>query len=205
MHVRHFRELATKLSGLQRENAELMKYFSVKIQMLCKMALRDCCMELEGSVEGVERAALSTNPVGYLEIHRAIPKHVAWKYQQVCSSSEESIIKIFLAIVPNLIQSIKEIFVDKNISEVQNGLRGLSKHTLEPFLSSVRDAEKNIRIRQLVWVVCEILERLCLENCGKQPTTEIVSWSETLAIPSMLSFLKPFFQNHKQGIRLHKR
>ena len=94
MHVRHLRELATKLSGLQRENAESMNYFTVKIQTLCKMALRDCCMELEGSVEGVERAALSTNPVGYLEIHRAIPKDIAQKYQQVCSSSEESIIKI---------------------------------------------------------------------------------------------------------------
>ena len=205
MHVRHLRELATKLSGLQCENAELMNYFTVKIQTLCKMALRDCCMELEGSVEGVERAALSTNPVGYLEIHRAIPKDIAQKYQQVCSSSEESIIKIFLAIVPNLIQSIKEIFVDENISEEQNGLRGLAEDTLEQFLSNVRDAEKNIRIRQLVRVVCRILERLCLENCGKQPTTKIVNWGETLAIPSMLSFLEPFSQNHKQGIRLHKR
>ena len=205
MHVRHLRELATKLSGLQRENAELMKYFSVKIQTLCKMALRDCCMEKENSVEGIERAALSTNPVGYLEIHRAIPKDIAQKYKQVCSSSEESIIKIFLAIVPNLIQSIKEIFVDENISEVQNGLRGLSEETLERFLPSLRDAEKNIRIRQLVCIVCEILERLCLENCGKQPTTEIVRWSETLAISSMLSFLKLFFQNHEQGIRLYKR
>ena len=205
MHVRHLRELATKLSGLQRENAELMKYFSVKIQTLCKMALRDCCMEKEDSVEGIERVVLYTNPVGYLEIHRAIPKDIAQKYQQVCSSSEESIIKIFLAIVPNLIQSIKEIFADKSISEEQNGLRGLSEDTLEQFLSNVRDAEKNRRIRQLVCVVCEILEGLCLENCGKQPTTEIANWGETLAIPPMLSFLKPFFQNHKQGIRLHKR
>ena len=64
MHDRHLRELATKLSGLQRENAELMNYFSVKIQTLCKMALRDCCMEKENSVEGVERAALYTNPEG---------------------------------------------------------------------------------------------------------------------------------------------
>ena len=139
MHVRHLRELATKLSGLQRENAELMKYFSVKIQTLCKMALRDCCMEKENSVEGVERAALSTNPVRHLEIHRAIPKDIAQKYQQVCSSSEESIIKIFLAIVPNLIQNIKEIFVDENISEVQNGLRGLSEvHIRTVFATSSR-------------------------------------------------------------------
>ena len=205
MHVRNLRELATKLLGLQRENAELMNYFSVKIQTLCTMALRDCCMEKENSVEGVERVALYTNPEVYLEIHRAIPKDIAQKYQQVCSSSEGSIIKIFLAIVPNLIQSIKEIFADENISEEQNGLRGLSEDTLEQFLSNVRDAEKNIRIRQLACVVCEILERLCLENCGKQPTTEIVNWGDTLAIPPMLSFLKPFFQNHKQGIRLHKR
>ena len=76
---------------------------------------------------------------------------------------------------------------------------------MEQFLPSLRDAEKNIRNPKLVCVVCEILERLCLENCGKQPTTEIVRWSETLAIPSMLSFLKLFFQNHEQGIRLDKR
>ena len=205
MHVSHLKELATKISGLQFENAELMKYFSVKVQTLCKVVLRDCCIELEGSVEGVERAALSTNPVGYLEIHRAINKDIARKYHRVCSSSEESIIKIFLAIVPNLIQSVKKIFVDENISEAQNGLRGLPEDRLEQFLSNVRDAEKNVRIRQLVCVVCEILEQLCLENCGKQPTTEIISWGATLAIPSMLSFLKHFFQHHQQGIRLHKR
>ena len=205
MHVSHLKELATKISGLQFENAELMKYFSVEIQTLCKVVLRDCCIELERSVEGVKRAALSKNPVGYLEIHRAIPKDIARKYQQLCSSSEESIIKIFLTIVPNLIQSVKEIFVDENTSEVQNGLRGLSEGRLEQFLSNVRDAEKNLRIRKLVCVVCEILERLCLENCGKQPTTEILDWGETLAISSMLSFLKLFFQNHEQGIRLHKR
>ena len=205
MHVRHLRELATKISGLQFENAELMKYFSVKVQTLCKVVLTDCCIELEGSVEGVKRAALSTNPVGYLEIHRAIPKDIARKYQQVCSPSEESIIKTFRAIVPNLIQSVKEIFVDENISEVQNGLRGLSENRLEQFLSNVRDAEKNIRTQQLVCTVCEILEQLCLENCGKQPATEIENWGATLAIPSMLSFLKLFFQHHEQGIRLHKR
>ena len=205
MHVSHLRELATKISGLQFENAELMKYFSVKVQTLCKVVLRDFCMELEGSVEGVERAALSPNPLGYLENHRAIPKDIARKYHQLCSSSEESIIKVFLAIVPNLIQSVKEIFVDENISEAQNGLRGLPEDRLEQFLSNVRDAEKNVRTRQLVCVVCEILEQLCLENCGKQPTTEIISWGATLAIPSMLSFLKHFFQHHQQGIRLHKR
>ena len=205
MHVRLLRELATKISGLQFENAELMKYFSVKVQTLCKVVLRDCCIELEGSVVGVERAALSTNPVGYLEIRRAIPKDIARKYHQVCSSSEESIIKIFLAIVPNLIQSVKKIFVDESISEVQNGFRGLPEERLEQFLSNVRDAEKDLRIRQLACVVCEILEQLCLENCGKQPTTEIVSWGATLAIPSMLSFLKLFFLDQKQGIKLHKR
>ena len=86
-----------------------------------------------------------------------------------------------------------------------DSVRWLSEDRLEQFLSNVRDAEKNIRIRQLVCVVCENLERLCLENCDKQPTTEIVNWGETLEISPMLSFLKPFFQNHKQGIRMHKR
>ena len=72
-------------------------------------------------------------------------------------------------------------------------------------MSNVRDAEKNTRTQQLVCAVCEILEQLCLENCGKQPTTEIENWGATLAIPSMLSFLKLFFQHTGKGIRLHKR
>ena len=101
---------------------------------------------------------------------------------------------------------LRKIFVDENISEAQNGLRGLPEDRLEQFLSNVRDAEKNVRIRQLVCVVCEILEQLCLENCGKQPTTEIISWGANVwQFRPCWAFWSIFFQHHQQGIRLHKR
>ena len=207
MHVRHLRELAAKISGLQWENADLMKFFSSKIQTLCKAVLRDCCIELEDSAEDVERAASTTNHASYLEIRRPLPKDidVARKYQVVCSSPTESATKTFLAIVSNLIQDIKEIFVFRGISDVQNGLRGLPKETVEKFVFNVHCAEKNNQIRRLVCEVCRILEMLCLKNCGDLPTSEIEKWGENLSILSMLQFLKPFFQLCPQDIRLHKR
>ena len=210
MHVRHLRDLATKISGLQHVNAELTKYFSGKIQTLCKIVLRDCCIELEGSRERVERAASSssTNLIGYLEnleMQRRISKEISRNYQRICSSSAECIIKTFLETLPCLIQTIKEIFSDEMFSEQQNGLRGLSEETLEQFVSNIRDAERNNRIRQLVCEVCKILEQLCLENCRQQPAADIEKWGNSLAILSMLDFLRPFFQNFVQGVRLHKR
>ena len=203
MHIRHVRELSTKI--IHCKNAKFMKHFAFRISTLCKTVLRDCCIQLEGCESGVERAASAKKHAGYLEIHRAIPKDIALKYQQLCSSSEESIIKIFLTVVPHLIQSIKEIFVDKGISEVQNGLRGLSEERLEQFLSKVRDAEQSNKIRRLVCALCEILALLCMENCGKTPASEIVKWREGLGILVMLEFLKHFFQHCEQDVRLHKR
>lgn len=203
MHIRHVKELSTKITHCK--NVESMKYFVFKISTLCKTVLRDCCIQLEGCESGIERAALAKNHAVYLEIHRAIPKDIAGKYQQLCSSSKESIIKIFLTVIPHLIQSIKEIFVVKGISEVQNGLRGLSEERLEQFLSKVREAEQTNKIRHLVCALCEILALLCMENCGETSASEIVKWSEGLGILSMLNFLKHFFQHCKQDVRLHKR
>ena len=207
MHVRHLRDLATKIVGLQHENADLTKHFSNKIQSLCKSVLRDCCIELEDSTKGVDRAASSPNHVDYLEMRRPTPKEVVRNYQQMCSSSAECITEPFLTIVPHLIQTIKEIFVLEKISQVQNGLRGLSDQTLEQYVSKVRDVGRNNRVRQLVCEVCKILEQLCLENCGKLPTAEIEKWGKSLALLSMLEFLKPFFhdQHCLQNVRLHKR
>ena len=203
MHIRHVRELSTKI--IHCKNAEFLKHLAFRISTLCKTVLRDCCIQLEGCESGVERAASAKNHAVYLEIHRAIPKDIAWKYQQLCSSSEESIIKIFLTVVPHLIQSIKEIFVDKGISEVQNGLRGLSDERLEQFLSKVREAEQSNKIRHLVCSLCKILSFLCMENCGKTPASEIVKWREGVGILVMLEFLKHFFQHCEQDVRLHKR
>ena len=203
--MRHLRDLATKISGLQYANADLTKYFSGKIQTLCKTVLQDCCIELESSGEGIERAASSTNLICYLQMQRRIPNDILRNYQRICSSSAECIIKTFLDILPRLIQTVKEIFFDELFSQVQNGLRGLCEGTMEQFVSNIRDAERNNRIRQLVCEVCKILEQLCLKNCRQQSTADIKKWGNSLAILSMLDFLRPFFQNFVQDVRLHKR
>ena len=208
MHIMHLKEFAVKISCLECKSVDLMKHFSRKIHILCKTILRDCCIELEDSAEGVEAAASSTDHVGYLEIRRPVPDNIGRKYQQIYSSSEESIIKTFLAIVPYLIQNIKEIFVDERISEVQNGLKGLPEEILERFVSIVRNVERdNTRngIGQLLCVVCDILEQLCLDNCGKKPTTYIKRLGKHLAILPILDLLEPFFQHCRQDVRLHRR
>ena len=42
MHVKHLRQVANKILGLQFTNADLQKYFIRKIQNICKNVLRDC-------------------------------------------------------------------------------------------------------------------------------------------------------------------
>ena len=208
MHVGHLRELATTISGLQHENSDLAKNIECKIQTLCKSLFRDCCIELEHLSDKIERAASSTNHVDYLEIHRALPKDVALIYKRICSSTTEvpkSISEDFLSIVPQLIQTMKDVYVHNEISQVQNGLRGLPDKDLEQFVSDVRDAERKNKVRPLVVQMCKVLEALCLQNCGKRSTAEIKKWANGLALLSMLEFLKPFFQQSPQDIRLHTR
>ena len=208
MHIKHLRYFAAKISSLKHDNADLMKYFSSKVHTLCNTVLTDCCIELEKSAEGVERAASSTNNVVYLEMHGLVSEHVSKCCQQIYSSSTENITKPFLAIVPDLIQAIKEIFVIKKNSKAQNGLRGLPDKAVENYVSKVRAAEKDNNVLKLICEVCEVLEQLCLENCGNQPTAEIKKWGSSLAILSMLEFLKPFFHHDQkcmEHLRLHKR
>ncbi len=206
MHIRNLRELAVKISNLKIENAELMQYFTGKIQTLCKSVLGDCCIELKNSVEDVERAASSEDHVNYLEVHQRISQETASKYQQMCSSSTESIVKNFLGIVPHLIQDIKAIFRDEIVPDVQNGLKGLHNETLEQLVSNVREAERNNKIRQLVCEVCKILEELCVKNCDSQHSTNLIhKWGSSLGVLPMLDFLKPFFQGCPQDVRLYKR
>ena len=147
MHVRHLRELAAKISGLKHENSDLAKNLKCKIQTLCKSIFRDCCIELELLSDQIKRAASSTNHVDYLEMHGALPKDVSLIYQRICSPTTglpKSIIESFLSVVPQLIQTMKEVYVYKEILHVQNGLRGLPDKVLEQFVSDVRDAERNI-------------------------------------------------------------
>ena len=203
MHVRHLREYAAKISGLQRTDANLMKYFAGQIQSLCKTLLRDCCIELETSAEGVERAASSSSYVHYMEIHRPVPEDIKERHPEIFSSPKEST-KAFVAVVPNLIQITKEIFVEEEVSKVQNGLRGLPKETIEQFDLSIRNAERNNKVGQLVYDVSRILELLCLQNCDL-PSIEIKKWGENLAVLHMLEVLKPFYKYCKQDVRLYKR
>ena len=215
MHVRHLREYAAKISGLQRTDANLMKYFAGQIQSLCKTLLRDCCIELETSAEGVERAASSSNYVRYMEIHRPVPEDIKERYPEIFSSLKESTeaeilsslkesTEAFVAVVPNLIQITKEIFVEEEVSKVQNGLRGLPKEKIEQLDLSIRNAERNNKVGQLVYDVSRILELLCLQNCNL-PSIEIKKWGENLAVLHMLEVLKPFYKYCKQDVRLYKR
>ena len=212
MHVRHLREYAAKISGLQRTDANLMKYFACQIQSLCNTLLRDCCIELETSAEGVERAASSSSYVQYMEIHRPVPKDIKERHPEIFSSPEEPTestestksTKAFVAVVPNLIQITKEIFVEEEVSKVQNGLRGLPKETIEQFDLSIRNAERNNKVGQLVYDVSRILELLCLQNCDLL-SIEIKKWGENLAVLHMLEVLKPFYKYCKQDVRLYKR
>ncbi|KAJ7315653.1 hypothetical protein OS493_038444 [Desmophyllum pertusum] len=209
MHIRHLRGLAVKISDLKIKNAELTTYFSGKIQDLCKTVLRDCCIELENSVEDVERVASYQSYEKHLEIYPQISKDTASKYEQMCSSSEESMAKHFLTIVPHLIQDVKEICRDEMIPYVHNGLRGLHKEILNQFASDVREAERNNNIRQLLCQVCKILENLCVNNRDSgmsQHSTELIrKWGSSLGIYPILDLLKPFFQKCPQDVRLHKR
>ena len=205
MHIRNLREFATK-------NADAGFFRS-----LCTSVLRDLCIEMESSAEGVERAASSTDNADYFlvnhsldnhlstENRRPVPKDVALKYRQLCSLSNEPCLKTLLAITPYLIQNIKEIYVDCKSTEPQNGLRGLSNDKIDTFVSNVQKAEQEENFDGLVWEMCHILEKLCLKNVKDQTTSEIKEMSESMEIRQMLKPLKRFFQHSRQDIRLYKR
>ena len=209
MHISHLRQLALKITGLQGINTDIVKNFSCKATTLCKSVLRDCCIELGISPEDVERTASSSNQADYLIEHfikrQQLSDEIAKNYKRVCSSSKESNTRIFLAIVPHLIQDIKEIFVDRDRLVPQNGLKGLPEKDINQFLSSVSNAQQYSRFKELVYVECQILEMLCLENHNQTSAAEITKWSERLAIDQMLNFLARFFQDCEADIKLCKR
>ena len=84
MHFRNLREFASK-----NNDARLFR-------KLCTSVLRDLCIEMESSVEGVERAASSTNHAEYFLVNhsmenllptknrRAMSEDIALKYRQMC-------------------------------------------------------------------------------------------------------------------------
>ena len=202
--IRYLRGLATKILRVQCMEGDLMTFFAITIQTVWKAILRDCCIELKDSVEGVERAASLTNHVEYLALIHDI-KDIAEKYQRICSSSGKSVITAFKTSVPYLIQNIKDIFVDARISQSQNGLNGLLEETLKPLESDVRRAAEHKNLKSLANVVREILFQLCLNNCGKRPAAEIRKWNDNVSVFLMLNSLKQLFQHCPQDVRLYKR
>ena len=118
---------------------------------------------METSAEGVEKAALSTNSAEYFLVNhsnendlssanrRPIPQDVASKYRQVFSLCNKPCLKTLLAITPYLIQNIKEIYVDCESTEPQNGLKGLSKKKVDHFVADVEKAEQEEDYEGLVF------------------------------------------------------
>ena len=205
MHIRRLRKLATKITDLQPVNTDLVRYFSRKATILCNSVLRDCCLELNQ-----DKAFSSSNNADplvkqFIENRQPMLEDISIKYKLVCSQSDESRTSIFLAIVPHLIQTIKEIFVDHKRPVPHSGLIGLHEDNVNQLLTSVLNARQNNRFRDLVYVECQILEKLCLKNRSKKPVAEITKWSESLAIEQMLNFLERFFKHCLHDIRLHRR
>ena len=205
MHIRRLRKLATKITGLQLDNTDLVRNFSRKATILCNSVLRDCCLELNQ-----DEAFSSSNDADsfvkqFIENRQPMLEDISTKYKLVCSPSDESRTSIFLAIVPHLIQTIKEIFVDHKRLVPHSGLIGLHEDNVNQLLTSVLNARQNNRFRDLVYVECQILEKLCLKNRSKKPVAEITKWSESLAIEQMLNFLERFFKHCPHDIRLHRR
>ena len=206
MHIKHLRELAVTIAGLQHKDTNMMKYLGQEIKKLCNSILRDCCIEIATSKEDLDLAASTENCAGLLEIHRQIPEDVAKKYKHMCSSPEESIAASFLMIVSHIVQCIKEIFQDEKIPQMQSGLRGvLDETTLNKIVSDIQEAAKDKSIFRLLREVCNILEHLCINNNDNRSTeNEIHKWGGSANVFVMLEFLEKFFQS-SEARRLHKR
>ncbi|XP_068705571.1 uncharacterized protein [Montipora foliosa] len=212
MHVKHIRYFATKIGRLEHESVELEKHFASKIHTLCQMVLRDSCLEMERTGDGVGKAAASKKLDAFIAIRMQgkIPDCLKDFFVFVCedfsSSSEKCFIEEFMSVVPELIQMIKEVFVDNEADyEEQTGLRGLSDEALAPLKSSIWVSRQHNNARNLMCHVSEILEKLCQQNCCYELKSEVEKWGESLANLTMLEFLKPYFQNCPKNRRLHKR
>ena len=206
MHIRNLRELAAKIAELQVHDAGLMKFFIGKIQTLCKAMVRDCCIQVENSSKDIDRASSSDNCAKHLELRQKITKRTAIKYQRLISLNDESVVKMFTEIVPDLIQDVKAIFCVNIIPPALNGLRGIDEKTLEPMASNVRESQENNKIRKLVCHVCKIVEKLCEINCNSNnPPERIRKLGQSLAILPMLDLLQSFFLECAEETRLHKR
>ena len=112
MHIRRLRKLAKTITGLQVHNTDLVRYLSRKATILCNSVLRDCCLELNQDEVFSSSNNADSFVKQFIENRQPMLEDISTKYKLVCSQSDESRTSIFLAIVPHLMQTIKEIFVD---------------------------------------------------------------------------------------------
>ena len=198
MYITHLRELASTIEGLTHTDHDLMKYLGNEITYLCRSVFRDCCLEMANTKEDLEWATSTENHTDILATHRRISKEVSKLYKQMRFFSEESITVNFLSIVPDLVQPVKEIFRDKNIAQVQSGMRGVAEEvTLTKITSEIQEAKKNKKIFRLFTAVSNILECLChSNNDDRSQITEdkIREWGSSVMIIRMLDFLEKFFE-----------
>ena len=211
MHIEHLRELAVTIVGLLNKDTNMMKYLDEKIEKLCNSILRDCCIEMATSRKDLDLAISTENCTSLLESYRQIrqiPGDIAEKCQLLFTTrdSESTITANFLVIVPELEQTIKEIFRDEKFPHQQNGLRGVCDETaLQKMVSNIQEAAKEEKILRLFCEVSCILEHLCLNNNGNRSTeNEIHQWGSSNMIISMLQFLEKFFQSSEEQ-RLFRR
>lgn len=191
MHIRNLRQVEGKEK--QCKNPEIKElYFPTEMQALCKIALEDCLIELEGSE---------------LNDFAERQKSIQERYDMICSSSaSESISETCQIDIPKLVQDIKEIFHHKSKTNVHNGLRGLFGEEVDAFRFKIKDAQEAKNLGGIVVEVGNVLAKLCENNRGDQTTAaQIQMWRRNLMIPCMLDFLVKFFESCWQDRRLLKR
>ena len=198
MYIKHLRELATTIEGLRHKDHDQMKYLDNEIEYLCRSVFRDCCIEMANTKKDLEWATSTENQTDFLVSKGRISEKVSKLYKKMSSSFEESITGNFLSIVPDLVQPVKEIFRDKNIPQVQSGMRGVAEEvTLTKITSEIQEAKKNKNIFRLFTEVSNILECLChSNNDDRSQITEdkIHEWGSSVMIIRMLEFLEKFFE-----------
>ena len=204
MHIDHLRDLGKKILNLEHRNPECIDHLARDIRILCNDIFRDCCIEAAGRDERVETASPTEDYVHFLKLSRKVPEDEAQMYLEMISSSKEAKFGNFLTCLHALIQAVKKIFRVEVIPEVQTGLRGLPDEIVEQLDSNIRAAKRNDDILKLIREVCETLKKLCINNSASQSTNEIEMWASSIAILTLLCFLKRFFQS-KEEIRLYKR
>lgn len=204
MHIENLRELSMKIFNTKHADSELVKYLTCQVQHLTISVLRDCCIEIASFEEDVEVSGSLEYCASFLEVHQRISKDDAQKYQQVCSSPSKSLMEKFLVIVPFLIQTVKDIFLDESIENVQSGLWGLPESTINQLACNVLGAEQPQSISKFAGEVLEILKKLCLKNTGGRSTKEIERWSSGGGLLYMLEVLYNFFKSREEK-KLYRR